>query len=259
MDSTTNTLKAFDLTDKVALVTGGTTGIGRATAELFHAAGARVAITGQSEETLAAARRELPPEVLVLHADVRSTPDSARAVERVRSAWGKIDVLFLNAGIAKLAPFEAVDEAFYDEHMAVNVKGVVFTLKQALPILAPGASVIVTTSLAGQRGASHMSIYAATKGAVAALVRTLALELAPRGIRVNSLSPGTVHTQIQPKFGLPAEVQASLEREFAKKIPLGRFGQASEVAAAALFLASPAAAYVTGIELEVDGALSAVV
>jgi NAD(P)-dependent dehydrogenase (short-subunit alcohol dehydrogenase family) len=258
-NSKINPLAVFDLSDKVALVTGGTTGIGRATAELFHAAGARVAITGQNEDTLAAARRELPEDVLVLHADVRSIADSARAVERIRSEWGKIDVLFLNAGIAKLAPFEAVDEAFYDEHMAVNVKGVVFTLKQALPILAPGASVIVTTSLAGQRGASHMSIYAATKGAVAALVRTLALELAPRNIRVNSLSPGTVHTRIQPKFGLPAEVQASLEREFAKKIPLGRFGQAAEVAAAALFLASPAAAYVTGIELEVDGGLSAVV
>lgn len=258
MDSRTNTLKAFDLTDKVALVTGGTTGIGRATAELFRAAGARVAITGQDEQTLASARQELPPEMLVLRADVRSLADTARAVERVVATWGRIDVLCLNAGIAKLALFEAVDEAFYDEHMDVNVKGVVFTLKQALPHLAPGASVIVTTSLAGQRGASHMSIYAATKGAVAALVRTLALELAPRNIRVNSLSPGTVHTQIQPKFGLPPEVQASLEREFAKKIPLARFGKASEVAAAALFLASPAASYVTGIELEVDGGLSAV-
>lgn len=258
MNSAVNAQPAFDLTGKVALVTGGTTGIGRASAELFLAAGAHVALTGQNEETLATARRELPPEVLVLRADARSVADAAHAVAQVEARWGKLDVLFLNAGIAKLAPFEAVDEAFYDEHMNVNVKGVVFTLKHALRILSPGASVIVTTSLAGQRGASHMSVYAATKGAVAALVRTLALELAPRKIRVNSLSPGTVHTRIQPKFGLPVEVQASLEREFAKKIPLGRFGEAAEVAAAALFLASPAASFVTGIELEVDGGLSAV-
>jgi NAD(P)-dependent dehydrogenase (short-subunit alcohol dehydrogenase family) len=247
------------LQGKTALVTGGTTGIGRATAELFVAAGANVAITGNNPESLEAARRELPPDVLILRADARSIADAERVASAIEERWGKLDVLFLNAGIAKLAPFEAVSEEFYVEHMDVNVKGVVFTLQKALRILSPGASVIVNTSVSSTRGSANLSIYSATKGAVAALVRTLALELAPKGIRVNSIAPAMVHTEIQRKFGLPAEMLSAVEREFSKKIPLARYGEAAEVAAAVLFLASPAASFITGVELQVDGGLSAVV
>jgi NAD(P)-dependent dehydrogenase (short-subunit alcohol dehydrogenase family) len=141
--------------------------------------------------------------------------------------------------------------------MNVNVKGVVFTLQKLLPLLAPGASVIVNTSVADQRGAPGMSIYSASKGAVAALVRTLAVELAGRGIRVNSVAPATILTPIQGKFGLPPAVASAVAQQYTARIPLGRFGNASEVAGAVLFLASAAASYVTGVELLVDGGLAA--
>lgn len=245
-----------DFQGKTALITGGTTGIGRATAELLHAAGARVLITGQNPDTLAAAERELPPEVAVLRADARSVADAALLAQEVARRFGKLDVLFLNAGVAQLAAFEATDEAFYDEHMNVNVKGVVFTLQKLLPLLSQGASVIVNTSVADQRGAPGLSIYSASKGAVAALVRTLAVELAPRGVRVNSVSPATILTPIQQKFGLPPDVAEATALKYTSRIPLARFGAAEEVARTVMFLASSASSYVTGVELQVDGGLS---
>jgi len=241
---------------KFALVTGGTTGIGRSTAELLHAAGARVAITGQNPDTLAAASRELPSDVLVLRSDARSLADATELAAELERRFGKLDVVFLNAGIAQLAPFEAVDEAFYEEHMDVNVKGVVFTLQKLLPLLRPGASIIVNTSVADQRAAPGLSIYSASKGAVAALVRALAVELAPRGVRVNSVCPATILTPIQQKFGLPADVAQATAQKYTARIPLGRFGAAAEVARAVLFLASASASYVTGTELVVDGGLA---
>jgi NAD(P)-dependent dehydrogenase (short-subunit alcohol dehydrogenase family) len=248
--------KSEGISGKIALITGGTTGIGRATAQLLHSAGARVAITGRNPDTLAAARRELPAEIAVLEADARSLSDATRLAGEIEQRFGKLDILFLNAGIAQLAPFEAVTEAFYDEHMNVNVKGVVFTLQKLLPLLGQGSSVIVNTSVADQKGTAMMSIYSATKGAVAALVRTLAVELAPRGIRVNSVSPATILTPIQAKFGLPPEVAAASAKHYAERIPLGRFGAAEEVAHMVMFLASPGASYITGVEIPVDGGLS---
>ena len=244
------------ISGKVALVTGGTTGIGRATAELFYRSGARVVVTGRNPDTLATARRELPSEIAVLEADARSVADAERLASELTQRYGKLDILFLNAGIAQLAPFAAVTESFYDEHMNVNVKGVVFTLQKLLPLLGSGASVVVNTSVADQRGAPMMSIYSATKGAVAALVRCLAVELAPRGIRVNSVCPATIVTPIQAKFGLPPEVAAASAKHYTARIPQNRFGSAEEVAHAVLFLASPAASYITGVELPVDGGLS---
>jgi NAD(P)-dependent dehydrogenase (short-subunit alcohol dehydrogenase family) len=241
---------------KVALVTGGTTGIGRATAELFYRSGAKVVVTGRNPDTLATARRELPSEIAVLEADARSVADAERLASELAQRYGKLDILFLNAGIAQLAPFADVTESFYDEHMNVNVKGVVFTLQKLLPLFCSGASVIVNTSVADQRAAPMMSVYSATKGAVAALVRCLAVELAPRGIRVNSVCPATILTPIQAKFGLPPEVAAASAAHYTARIPQNRFGSAEEVAHAVLFLASPAASYITGVELPVDGGLS---
>lgn len=250
------TQNAREFSGKTALVTGGTTGIGRATAELLHQAGARVAITGQNADTLAAARSELPSDVLVLRSDVRSVSDAARLAREVEQHFGTLDVLFLNAGIAKLAAFDAFDEAFYQEQFDVNVKGVVFGLQKLLPILARGSAVIVNTSVADQRAAPGLSIYSATKGAVSALVRTLAVELASRGVRVCAVSPATILTPIQQKFGLSEEVARATAQTYTARIPLGRFGTAEEVARAVLFLASPGASYVNGIELIVDGGLS---
>jgi NAD(P)-dependent dehydrogenase (short-subunit alcohol dehydrogenase family) len=243
------------LTGKVVLVTGGSTGIGRATALLFNAAGAHVVVTGRDPATLDAARSELPPSIRVVRADARSIEDASRLAALIREDLGHLDVAFLNAGIARLCPFEAVDEAFYAEHMDVNVKGVVFTLQKVLPLMREGGSVIVTTSVADAKGSPNLSIYAATKGAVLALVRTLAVELGPRHIRVNAICPGPTHTPIQAKFGLPPEIQIAIEKDFSARIPLGRFGRAEEVARAALFLGSPAASYITGAELPLDGGL----
>jgi NAD(P)-dependent dehydrogenase (short-subunit alcohol dehydrogenase family) len=250
-------LENSGIAGKTALVTGGTTGIGRATVELLHRAGARVALTGLNADTLAAARRELPEEVLVLRSDARSASEASDLSATLGERFGQLDVVFLNAGIALLAPFEALTEAHYTEQFDSNVRGVVFTLHRLLPLLAPGASVIVCTSVADQRGTPGMSIYSATKGAVASLVRALAVELAPRKIRVNSVSPATISTPIQQKFGLPPEVGAAVAQQYTNRIPLGRFGDAEEVARAVLFLASPASSYVTGSELVVDGGLSA--
>jgi NAD(P)-dependent dehydrogenase (short-subunit alcohol dehydrogenase family) len=243
------------LNGKVALITGGTSGIGRAAALQFHAAGAHVVITGRSESTLESARRELPEGITVLRADARSVQDAEAVARSIQARFGRLDVLFLNAGIAQLAPIDAIDEAHYEEHMNVNVKGVLFTLQKVLPLLSAGSSVIVTSSIAANKASPNLGVYGASKAAVSALVRTFAAELAPRGVRINSISPGPTHTQIQAKFGLPSDVQAAVERDFASKIPLGRFGAADEVARVALFLASAESSYVTGAELSVDGGL----
>jgi len=251
-----NESECSEIAGKLAVITGGTTGIGRATAELLHRRGARVIVTGSDPNTLAAARRELPAEITVLKADARSLADATTLSVEVERRFGRLDILFLNAGIAQLAPFEAVTESFYDEHMTVNVKGVVFTLQSLLPLLGRGASVVVNTSVADRLGTPMMSIYSASKGAVAALVRSLAVELAPRGIRVNSVCPATILTPIQAKFGLPLDVAAASAAHFSARIPQNRFGNAEEVAHAVLFLASSAASYITGVELPVDGGLS---
>jgi NAD(P)-dependent dehydrogenase (short-subunit alcohol dehydrogenase family) len=245
------------LSGKIALITGGTTGIGLATARAFHEAGAQVVITGNNPDTLSAARAALPADVVVLRADARAVEDAARVADEVRQRFGGLDVVFLNAGVARFAPLEAVDERLYDDIMDVNVKGVLFTFQKVLPLLRPGASVLINTSVVGHKGMRNTSVYAASKGALTALVRTLAVELAGRGVRVNAISPGPITTPIYDKLGLPEEARGSFASDLAASVPLQRFGVAEEVARTAVFLASPAASYVTGAELPVDGGVAA--
>ena len=241
------------LDGKIALITGGTSGIGAATAKLFQAEGASVIVTGSSQKSVDAAKAELPGiEVLVSNAgDVAATK---ALVEQIKAKHGRIDVLFVNAGIAKFAPLEAADEAFFDAQFDVNVKGLYFVVQQAAPIISDGGSIILTASTAASSGGPNMSIYSATKAAVRSFSRTFAAELAPRNIRVNTLSPGPIETPIFGKSGLnQAQIDGFIDGIKAR-VPLGRIGHVDEVAKAALFLAADAT-FTTGSELIVGGGL----
>ena len=241
------------MSQPAALITGGTSGIGRATAELLHARDYRVMVTGHRPDSLAAARRELPRDVLVVAADARSPADADRLAAEVKEHFGSLDLLFLNAGITRSAPVEAVDEATFDELFDTNTKGQFFTLQKTLPLLAEGASVVFTVGTGAAHGIPGASVAAASRGALLAMVPSLALELAPRRIRVNAVSPGPIDTPLWDKMGLPPEERTRLAEATASRIPLGRFGTAREVAEAVAFLASDAAGYVTGQNLTVSG------
>lgn len=240
------------LNGKIALITGGTSGIGMASALAFRAAGAQVVVTGLG--SLESARSELPEDVLVVRSDVCSAADREALCALIERRFGRLDVAFFNAGIARLAPFAASTEELYTATFDTNVKAVVLGLASLLPLFRDGGSVIVNSSVAALKAAPHMSVYAASKGAVSALVRTLSVELAPQRIRVNALAPALIDTAIQAKFGLPPELQAAMRDSYTQRVPLGRFGRADEVAALALCLASDAT-YVTGVEIPIDGGL----
>src|SRR5881296_413779 len=182
--------------DKVAVVTGGNSGIGLAAAKAFVREGAKVAITGRSDTTLKAAQKELGPDVLVIKADMSRVPEIAAAMARIKDRFGRIDALFVNAGIGRFVPFEDVTEEFFDETMATNLKGAFFTVQKAVPLLSRGAAVVLNASISAHMGLANSSVYAATKAAVVNMARTLSADLLNRGVRVNVVSPGPVATPI---------------------------------------------------------------
>jgi NAD(P)-dependent dehydrogenase (short-subunit alcohol dehydrogenase family) len=245
------------LSGKIAVVTGGTTGIGLATARLFAAEGAKVIATGRNAETLATARKELSGVAEVVQSDAGDPVQIRKLFEEVGRAHGRIDVLFLNAGIAKFAPLADSPDELFDEVIRVNLKGPFVALRAALPLLGKGASVIVNTSVVSDRAFAGASIYSASKAGLGALVRGASLELAARGVRVNAVQPGPITTPILGKLGISAEAREAFEQDASERVPLGRLGAAEEVARAALFLASDDATFVTGHELTVDGGLLA--
>ncbi len=241
------------LEGKRAVVTGGTTGIGYAAAQLFMQEGARVAITGQNPERLKEARRTLGPDVLAIQSDAGSVGDAETTMAEVGRAFGGIDVLFLNAGIAAFMPFQQVPEALFDQSFNTNVKGVLFTVQKADALLQPGASIIVTTSASNRIGLQGSVVYAATKAATRSMVRVLAAELAGRAIRVNAIAPGPINTPMFGKSGLPPEQLPAMKASFAAKVPLGRVAEPDEIARVALFLACGDSSYLTGAEIAADG------
>lgn len=243
------------LQGKIALVTGGTSGIGAATAKRFQAEGATVIVTGSNPKTLEAARQSLAG-IEVVASEAGDTAAIKALVDGVKAKHGRIDVLFVNAGIARFAPLEAVDEDFFDAQFDINVRGAYFVMKHAAPVMTDGGSIILTASVAGTTGGNGgLSVYGATKAALRSFGRTFAAELAPRGIRVNTISPGPIDTPIVAKTGMSEEQIAGFMDGLTSQIPLKRIGRSEEVAAAALFFASDESSYTTGAELFVDGGM----
>lgn len=243
------------LKNKTAVVTGGTTGIGFATARRMLDEGvSRLVITGQNEARLRDAAASLGANVRAVRADVRSLPDLDRLQEEVKAFCGdKLDILFANAGLGRLLPVEQVDEAFYDEVFDTNVKGLFFSVQKLLPLMGRGASIVLTASSVSGKGVPGGHVYFATKAAVRSLARTLAAELAPRGIRVNAVSPGLIPTPFVDHLGLDEAGKQGLYGMMKAATPLARLGEPEEIAPAVVYLASDEASYVTAADLLVDG------
>jgi len=246
------------LEGKVAVVTGGNSGIGLATAKRFQEEGARVAIAGRSKKTLDEAVKTIGNGVVAVQADVAKLADVDKLYAEVSKKLGKIDVLFVNAGVAKFAPFAETSESLYDEQFDINAKGAYFTIQKAIPFLNDGASIILNTSVVDDLGSPNTSAYAATKAALRSFARTAAAELVGRGIRVNTVAPGPIVTPIFGRTGLPQEAIDDFAKGVLTQVPMKRFGQPEEVAGAVAFLASEDASYITGVEINVDGGMGQV-
>jgi NAD(P)-dependent dehydrogenase (short-subunit alcohol dehydrogenase family) len=243
---------------KVAVVTGGNSGIGLATAKAYAQEGARVAITGRNGATLEAARKEIGPETLAIKADMSRLPEIASAMDQIRAKFDRIDALFVNAGTGKFVPFEEVTEQFFDDVMGTNLKGLFFTIQRAVPLLSRGSAVVLNASINAHMGMPGSSVYGASKAAVVNLAQTLSADLLARGVRVNVVSPGPITTPILDRMGLPEEQTRQIKDQIRENTPLKRFGDPEEVAAAVLYLSSNESRFVVGTELVIDGGYLAI-
>jgi NAD(P)-dependent dehydrogenase (short-subunit alcohol dehydrogenase family) len=241
------------LKNKTALITGGNSGIGLATAKLFIAEGARVAITGRNRATLDAALAELGPNAIALQADATDVAATEQAVAEAAKAFGKLDIVFANAGIPGRTPVGASTLEAFEQVLRTNITGAFFTVQAAAPHLNDGGAIILTGSVMSEMGSPGSAAYAASKAGLRGMSRVLASEFAPRGIRVNVVSPGATRTPIWDSSAPTPDAKAQLEKRLSGVIPLGRLGEADEIAKTVLFLASDEAAYINGAELFVDG------
>jgi NAD(P)-dependent dehydrogenase (short-subunit alcohol dehydrogenase family) len=244
------------LKGKIALITGGTSGIGFATAQLFQKEGAQVIVTGRNPKTVEDAQKALGPSALAVASDASNLADTDALMKIVSEKFGRLDVLFANAGITQFAPVEQVDESFFDRHFDLNVKGLFFTVKKSLALLSDGGAVLLNASVASRKGFAGASIYSATKAAVRSFGRTLAAELAPRRIRVITISPGPVATALFSKLEMPKEAADAVAAGWTAGVALKRIGRPEEIANLALFLASDEASFITGTEVFADGGLA---
>lgn len=246
------------LAGKVALITGGSAGIGLATAQRFVAEGAFVFLTGRRQAELDAAVQMLGSQAFGIQGDVSSLADLDRVAATIKEQKGRLDVLFANAGIAEFLPIDAVTEDHYDRQFDINVKGIVFTVQKALPLLPDGAAIIVMSSVVGSKGFGGDSIYSATKAAIRSLARTWTTDLKARKIRVNAVSPGPIETPgLNSLAGTPEQAE-QFKAQMLSIVPMSRMGEADEIAKAVVFLASDDSSYVTGAELFVDGGMAQV-
>jgi NAD(P)-dependent dehydrogenase (short-subunit alcohol dehydrogenase family) len=246
------------LEGKIALITGGNSGIGLATAKQFVNEGAYVFITGRREPELAAAVREIGKNVTGVQGDVSNLGDLDRLFAQIKREKGRLDIVFANAGFARYAALGSITEELYDSTFDINVKGVLFTVQKALPLLPDGASIILNASIVASKGFSSNSVYSATKAAVRSFGRTWTTDLKDRRIRVNAVSPGSIDTPGLSDLLASSEVGEQRKAMISNAVPLGRFGTPDEIAKAVVFLASDDASYITGTELFVDGGIAQV-
>ena len=246
------------LHDKRALITGGTSGIGLETARMFLAEGARVFITGRTNESVAAAARELGSDVFALASDAGEPASQKELAAQVAQRFGGLDILFVNAGVVDMRPIEQFDPAAFDRSMAINVKGPYFLIQALLPHFARPASIVLNASVNAHIGMPNTTIYSATKASLLSLARTLSGELVARGIRVNAVSPGPVDTPLYGKLGFSDEQLKAVAASIQAQVPAGRFATPTEIASAVVFLASDESAFAVGTELLLDGGMSTI-
>jgi NAD(P)-dependent dehydrogenase (short-subunit alcohol dehydrogenase family) len=243
------------LSNKIALVTGGTSGIGKATAQEFIEQGATVIITGRYQDTVDSTVKELGANAIGFVSDASNLSSIKTLATQVSEKVGKVDVLFVNAGYGKFAPIEMIDEAHFDEQFNVLVKGTLFTVQAIVPLMGEGGSVILNTSIVTEKGMQGASVYSAAKGAVKSFVKTFAAELTARKIRLNAVSPGPIETAFFNKTGMNEEQINGFAGAVLPQVPMGRFGKSSEIAKTVSFLASDESSFIHGTEIFVDGGM----
>jgi NAD(P)-dependent dehydrogenase (short-subunit alcohol dehydrogenase family) len=253
---TTEEIDVGKLEAKIALITGGSSGIGLATAKQFVSEGAYVFITGRRAAELGAAASEIGRNLTAVQSDVSNLDDLDRLFAQIKHEKGKLDIVFANAGAAKYAPLGSITEQLYDSIFDINVKGLLFTVQKALPLMPDGGAIVLNASIVGSKGFAANSVYSATKAAVRSFARTWTTDLKDRRIRVNAVSPGAIDTPGLSDLLASSEVGEQRKKMISTAVPLGRFGRPEEIAKAVVFLASDDASYITGAELFVDGGIA---
>ena len=247
-------MKRFE--GKVAMVTGGNSGIGLAAAKAFAREGAQVAVTGRDEQTLKNAEKEIGSNALTIRADAARIADLDAAIAKVRDRFKRIDALFVNAGIGKFVPIAEVTEAVFDEIVTINLKGAFFTVQKALPLMARGSAVVLNASVNAHIGLPGTTVYGATKAAVVNMAKTMSADLAERGIRVNVVSPGPIETPIFGRVGISSEQSRQTKEWLQSRTLVKRMGKPEEIAEAVLYLSSDAASFIVGTEIVIDGGMT---